>query len=499
MFSTILKEVTGYFDRRSLLSAFFPSVIAWATTLFLWIALSRGMSDALAAWEKQGALMTALLILAFLVWCAFWSFLTLNFRAGLTRLFEGHWPFALWLEKRRRNVHKAEYDRRDTDDTDLDDKEFEVQSLRSGLVPILEYAKNPVSLNKDAEATLDRLIRDMKNLVNDWEHLTLEEFQALTVTANQIKENLVSAPSSKPSHAAVWECRKKHLDKLIRQLDQVSPDMKEERQRRVRNFDMYYPPGRHEVMPTKLGNVLSAADLRVGKRYQLDAGLIWSRLQPNLPKEFAESLQDSRMALDMMLTLSAFCLAFGLVQSLMLTYKLPLETLGAAPLILTLLVPLGARKIFQLNKNKTVAVTAATIMALIVIPLVTIGIMLKRGFWSPLVTVGDAGLRIEAFLVFITAYAVFAWIVYANAVHAAVAYGEKVQSAFDLYRWTVFEGLQLQLPSGFADEQQMWKEVCALLSQSKSPDGRYYRYIKSERTKEDPNAPKPTLPLPPWY
>src|SRR5690349_4007288 len=146
MFSTILKEVTGYFDRRSLLSAFFPSVIAWATTLFLWIALSRGMSDALAAWEKQGALMTALLILAFLVWCAFWSFLTLNFRAGLTRLFEGHWPFALWLEKRRRNVHKAEYDRRDTDDTDLDDKEFEVQSLRSGLVPILEYAKNPVSL-----------------------------------------------------------------------------------------------------------------------------------------------------------------------------------------------------------------------------------------------------------------------------------------------------------------------------------------------------------------
>ena len=66
-------------------------------------------------------------------------------------------------------------------------------------------------------------------------------------------------------------------------------------------------------MPTKLGNVLSAADLRVGKRYQLDAGLIWSRLQPNLPKEFADSLQDSRMA--------------------------PLETLGTAPLILTVLVP----------------------------------------------------------------------------------------------------------------------------------------------------------------
>ena len=53
MFSTILKEVTGYFDRRSLLSAFFPSVIAWATTLILWIALSTGMSDALAAWENK--------------------------------------------------------------------------------------------------------------------------------------------------------------------------------------------------------------------------------------------------------------------------------------------------------------------------------------------------------------------------------------------------------------------------------------------------------------
>ncbi|HKR22692.1 MAG TPA: hypothetical protein VJS17_08865, partial [Pyrinomonadaceae bacterium] len=187
MFSTILKEVTGYFDRRSLLSAFFPSVIAWATTLFLWIALTRGMSDALASWEKEGALKTGLLILAFFVWCALWSFLTLNFRAGLTRLFEGHWPFALWLEKRRRNVHKDEYDRRDTDDTELDVKEFSVQALRDGLLGILEYAHHPLSSNQTAEATLDRLIVDVQESIKDWERLTIEELDARAVTANKIK------------------------------------------------------------------------------------------------------------------------------------------------------------------------------------------------------------------------------------------------------------------------------------------------------------------------
>ena len=35
MFSTILKEVTGYFDKRALLSAFFPAMIFWGLTIIL--------------------------------------------------------------------------------------------------------------------------------------------------------------------------------------------------------------------------------------------------------------------------------------------------------------------------------------------------------------------------------------------------------------------------------------------------------------------------------
>ncbi len=504
MFSTILKEVTGYFDRRALLSAFFPSLIAWLTTLFLWLALSRGLSNALAAWEKAGALMTGLLILAFLVWCAFWSFLTLNFRAGLTRLFEGHWPFALWLEKRRRKVQKDEYDRRDTDDQDLDDKGFSIDDLRTSLLTILEDTQKPVSPNPKAEEKLDQLISQVEAGIIDWERLTIEELRERITNATEIAKLLLSAPHAQVTKDSRWERRHSNLDTLIRRLDEISLEIRDERERRIRNFNMYYPPGRHEVMPTSLGNVLRAADLRVGKRYHLDAGLVWSRLQPDLPKEFAESLHDSRMALDMMLTLSGFCLLFGLVQSLMLTYKLPLQTLTTAPLILTILVPIAARRFFQLEKRGTILVAAATVMILIALPLILIAIMVKRGFWYPLVVAGDTGLRLEAFLVLMTGYAILAWMVYGNAVHAAVAYGERIQSAFDLYRWKVFDGLHLQQPGNFADEQRMWEEVSALLATSKTPDDRYYRYIKGEHTNEaEPSPttaprPVPVRDLPPY-
>src|SRR5690242_20458502 len=118
MFSTILKEVTSYFDRRALLSAFFPSVVAWATTFILWIALTKGSVGI----RTDTVVANGLLILTFLVWCAFWSFFILNFRASVTRLFEGDWPFAVWLEKNRREVQKSKYNKKDFADYELEQK-----------------------------------------------------------------------------------------------------------------------------------------------------------------------------------------------------------------------------------------------------------------------------------------------------------------------------------------------------------------------------------------
>lgn len=487
MFSTILKEITSYFDRRALLSAFFPSVVAWATTIVLWNLLRKGSIGI----NNDGVLANGLLLVTFLVWCAFWSFLTLNFRAGLSRLFEGHWPFAAWLEKNRRAVQKSEYSKRDADDYELEQKGFAIDNLRESLMPILEGTQEhiPTSLQRKGNE-LSRLLGAINEQLKDWDRATISQLDADRQLADGLWSELASPPASPPLDDTSppgdnWEQHRTSLDATIRRLDQVNEEVVEERTRRIRNFEMYYPPELHEVMPTRLGNVLRSVDILVGKRYHLDAGLIWSRLQPNLPKDFAESLNDVRMGLDMMLTLSGFIIMFGFVQSLMLAYALRLEWLGTAPLLLAALAPLIAHLFLKLKKRGTVIVAVVTLVVLILVPLIAIWIMVKRGFPGPLVTTGNAGLRMETFIVFMTGYCFLAWLVYNNAIHAAVAYGEKVQSAFDLYRWKVFEALHLQQPPGFTDEQRMWEEVCDLLARSKPPDDRYYRYEKGEKTKEE--------------
>ena len=496
MFSTILKEITSYFDRRALLSAFFPSVVAWATTFALWNLLRHGSIGI----SNEGVLANGLLLVTFLVWCAFWSFLTLNFRAGLTRLFEGHWPFAAWLEGNRRTVQKSEYSKRHADDYELEQKWIAIDDLSQSLMAILEGTQEyiPTSLQGKGNE-LDELLGAINEQLKDWDRTTISQLDEDRELADGLWSELASPPASSPLGDVTsppgdnWEERRNTLDATIRRLEQVNEEVSDERARRVRNFEMYYPPDLHQVMPTRLGNVLRSVDVLVGKRYHLDAALIWSRLQPELPREFSESLNDTRMGLDMMLTLSGFCLIFGLAQSLLLAYGAPLELLGTAPLILAALIPIAARRLYKLQRRGTVMVAVVTVLVLIVIPFIAIAWWLRRGFPGPLVTIGDAGLRIETFLVLMTGYCFLAWLVYSNAVHAAVAYGEKVQSAFDLYRWKVFDALHLQQPPGFADEQRMWEEVCDLLARSKPPNDRYYRYLKDEKTKEEFGARPATV------
>jgi hypothetical protein len=223
---------------------------------------------------------------------------------------------------------------------------------------------------------------------------------------------------------------------------------------------------------------------------------IWSRLQSNLPKEFADPLQDAKMSLDLMLTLSAFVFFFGVIIACLLAYRLPLDTLASAPLILTIIVPIVGHYAFRLGKRTIIYVTLAAFVLLIILPPFAIYLMLPGSFPAPLVWFGDTALRLEFFLVLLFGIILLSWLIYQNATQAALSYAERIQSAFDLYRWKVFEGFNLQLPPSLEEERFMWKEVCALLSSSKMPSPGYYAYVKQEKTK--PKAPPPvsTVRLP---
>jgi hypothetical protein len=66
-------------------------------------------------------------------------------------------------------------------------------------------------------------------------------------------------------------------------------------------------PTRDRVLPTKLGNVLRAAEDRSGRGYGMDAVILWPRLYPLLPKPVTDLLADQRDQLDIA---ARFCVVF---------------------------------------------------------------------------------------------------------------------------------------------------------------------------------------------
>ncbi|GHF99463.1 hypothetical protein [Streptomyces zaomyceticus] len=89
------------------------------------------------------------------------------------------------------------------------------------------------------------------------------------------------------------------------------------RQRLLRTADgpaqLLYPPRSrpHEVRPTRLGNILTAAELYPRLRYGIDAVLVWPRLFPLLPEGLLGALATARADLSALLVRAALSCAFA--------------------------------------------------------------------------------------------------------------------------------------------------------------------------------------------
>jgi hypothetical protein len=213
------------------------------------------------------------------------------------------------------------------------------------------------------------------------------------------------------------------------------------------------------MMPTRLGNVLKASELYSWRRYRLDAVVIWSRLQPCLPAAFADPLQDTKTSFDLMVTLSAFLLLFGLPLSFWIAIKSPGFVPWWAALILALVV-----LAFRLYIPAVLAGLA------LFLPL------LVAWFWHPASWI----IQLQTLTVLLVTLVALFWLCYQNAVQAALDYGEKIKAAFDLYRWEVLKQLHLQLPKNFEEERKLWTEVGGLLLRSYVPDSQYYRFSEDK-------------------
>ncbi len=99
MFSTFLEQIGGYFNRRFILPAFFPTLAFMALSLGV-IAAWWGPPALLKWWQTQPTEWQTLLVVGVLGSVLVVTYLFYIFQTSLTQFYEGYWrgiwPLSLW-------------------------------------------------------------------------------------------------------------------------------------------------------------------------------------------------------------------------------------------------------------------------------------------------------------------------------------------------------------------------------------------------------------------
>jgi ABC-type multidrug transport system fused ATPase/permease subunit len=514
MFDTVFEKVTSYLSRRFFVSVFFPNLVFWALTITVIVMSQIGWDTTFKIWNGLGITAQVLIVIAFLSWVTFCSFLTINFRTPLIRLYEGYWPttgFAGRIYNRRRKDWQERWDKLASRDRKLKEQQEMLFSEREAYEELLNsnetieaFQKLPQSaeagqLGKEFDAFLEELkkyveyfkatfppLRELEQRNEDTTRDLEQRGEVIRERWRQFNSHLTEKPQTQDT---TWEQRYYILTEFIRELNVhlglLYNEIEEQRLPLANELFLYYPPERVDIMPTRLGNVLKSAERSVWHRYRLDAVLAWPRLQSAIPSEFAEPLRDAKTSLDLVTTLSAFILLFGLPLSLWATLKLSLLLPWWLPFL--------------------VGILALALRHFLVIGIASLALILT--FIASFIPITSSRVaHFQVFLVLLGGILLLSWLSYQNAVQAGLSYGEKIKAAFDLYRWKLLEALHLQLPTDFDEERKIWEEVCGLLVRNYAPKLDYYRYVRQEQTGQpisiielDMTVPVPVRDIPAYH
>jgi hypothetical protein len=99
------------------------------------------------------------------------------------------------------------------------------------------------------------------------------------------------------------------LKKLRRRHDSISAE-----------YDSYYPPSLDDILPTKFGNILKAAEAYTGTQYGIDDIAFWPLLTAVIPPEYQKTVANARNELAFMVNMSVLSVAFYMMCLLAIIY-----------------------------------------------------------------------------------------------------------------------------------------------------------------------------------
>jgi len=179
------------------------------------------------------------------------------------------------------------------------------------------------------------------------------------------------------------------------------------------DYDQRYPPVESQIMPTRLGNILRAAEAYSQDRYHIDAVALWPRMVWAMDKEYMLNVDNANDQCSFLLNSSLLSGIFTLM-------------LWAAA-IYVWLRPSGS--------FSSIAYLLTGISSLMI-----------------------------------------AWFFYTASLLNVTKYGNLIRSSYDLFRFNLLEKLHLKVPADIDEEKLMWRKVTDFVTIGNIYGKKYFNY-----------------------
>jgi hypothetical protein len=472
MFAAVLKQVTGYFDRRALLSTFFPTLAFLAAVIVAAAAVGPGIAAAASAWGRQPGLVQAVGVTGFLVAVTLISLLVNNLRPAIDQAFQGEWPGgvaaarpAAWLIAR----HYRRRARLMAADDALERKEIAIAvCLRAMPEP-----GPPTTVGPYDAGQADRDLAELEALLAAGTGISpvLAEPEGVGERLARLAGAIAADPAAAAGHVERFTAITLAAQAV---LESTAEHVREQRARVQQDLFLLFAAHPAVVVGTRLGNIMRAAEQYPRARYRLDPVVTWSRLQPLLPRDVSAPLKDAKAAVDILLTCAVYLVVAGMSGAAWAGMYAPahrdpavtaLAIVGAGLASVVLLPPMSGR----LGRLLAAGCLAVSL---------TLSLVLGRLDRAPL-WLAVAGRSADAVLLAAGALAL-ALALYLGACQAALAYAEELRAVFDMHRWRVLQQLRLPLPASLAGERETWETLMRFLYRGDLPDPSAFRYSSSQ-------------------
>ncbi|SRR5258706_330360 len=205
-----------------------------------------------------------------------------------------------------------------------------------------------------------------------------------------------------------------HIEKHLAQnpeLEEKLEQLRDQHYKAALDYDQTYPEDQGDILPTRFGNTLKAAENYTGERFGFDGVQFWPRLVHVIPAEYRQSIDAVRNELSFLVNMSILSFTFSMLCLLAIFYTMSKTT-----------VNLGGAAVFLEFLVKTLPYFIALV----------------------------AGLLISIFF-------------YNASLFSVGAFGLMIRSSFDLFRLDLLKKMGLELPKNSIEEFETWYNLNELI------------------------------------